>query len=121
MRWKEQLLTLTPYQPGKSIEAVKKQFNLEKIVKLASNENPFGCSASAQTALQSNQTSFAIYPDGYATNLREKLASFLQVEEQELILGNGSDNLIQIISRALLHPNASTVMADPTFSQYKHN
>ncbi|MBM7651438.1 histidinol-phosphate transaminase [Neobacillus cucumis] len=121
MRWKEQLLSLTPYQPGKSIEAVKKQFNLEKIVKLASNENPFGCSESAQTALQSNQTSFAIYPDGYATNLREKLASFLQVEEQELILGNGSDNLIQIISRALLHPNASTVMADPTFSQYKHN
>jgi histidinol-phosphate aminotransferase len=121
MRWKEQLLTLTPYQPGKSIEAVKKQFNLEKIVKLASNENPFGCSESVHTALESNQTSLAIYPDGYATNLRENLAAFLQVEEQELILGNGSDNLIQIISRALLHPNASTVMADPTFSQYKHN
>ncbi|MEH7117877.1 histidinol-phosphate transaminase [Neobacillus vireti] len=121
MRWKEQLLTLTPYQPGKSIDAVKKQFNLEKIVKLASNENPFGCSDKVHSALNANQTSLAIYPDGYATNLRETLASFLQVEENEIILGNGSDNLIQMISRALLHPNASTVMANPTFSQYKHN
>ena len=121
MRWKEQLLTLTPYQPGKSIEAVKKQYKLDQIVKLASNENPFGCSEQVMTALQSNQTSLAIYPDGYATTLRETLASFLQVDEEELIFGNGSDNLIQIISRALLHPNASTVMATPSFSQYKHN
>jgi len=121
MRWKKQLLTLTPYQPGKSIESVKQQYHLENIVKLASNENPFGCSLQALNALQSNSSSFAIYPDGYATFLREKLASFLNVDKEELILGNGSDNLIQIISRALLHPNASTVMAAPTFSQYRHN
>ncbi|MBV7507132.1 histidinol-phosphate transaminase [Bacillus sp. sid0103] len=121
MRWKEQLLQLTPYQPGKSIEAVKRQYNLDKIVKLASNENPFGCSAHALEALQSNQTSLAIYPDGYATTLRETLSAFLQVDGEELIFGNGSDNLIQIISRALLHPNSNTIMATPTFSQYKHN
>ena len=121
MRWKEQLLTLTPYQPGKSIEAVKRQYKLDHIVKLASNENPFGCSKQALAALQSNPTSLAIYPDGYATNLRETLSTYLQVEEEELIFGNGSDNLIQIISRALLHPNANTIMAAPTFSQYKHN
>lgn len=121
MRWKEQLLTLTPYQPGKSIEAVKKEFKLDQIVKLASNENPFGCSKQAMAALQDHQSSMAIYPDGYATHLRETLASFLNVGVEELILGNGSDNLIQIISRALLHSNASTIMATPTFSQYKHN
>ncbi|MCM3766568.1 histidinol-phosphate transaminase [Neobacillus niacini] len=121
MRWKQQLLQLTPYQPGKSIESVKRQYNLEKIVKLASNENPFGCSKNAQLALQGNISSLAIYPDGYATILREKLASFLQVDGDELIFGNGSDNLIQMISRALLHPEASTVMSRNTFSQYKHN
>ncbi|PFP27291.1 histidinol-phosphate transaminase [Bacillus sp. AFS073361] len=121
MRWKEQLLQLTPYQPGKSIEAVKRQYKLDKIVKLASNENPFGCSSQALDALQSNQTSLAIYPDGYATILRETLSTYLQVDEEELIFGNGSDNLIQIISRALLHPNANTIMATPSFSQYKHN
>lgn len=121
MRWKEQLLTLTPYQPGKSIESVKKQYNLEQIVKLASNENPFGCSKKVLSALQANQPGFAIYPDGYSTNLRESLAAFLKVEPEELIFGNGSDNIIQMISRALLHPDANTVMATPSFSQYKHN
>jgi histidinol-phosphate aminotransferase len=121
MRWKEQLLTLTPYQPGKSIESVKKQYNLENIVKLASNENPFGCSEKVLKALQTELPSLAIYPDGYTTNLRENLASILKINPEELIFGNGSDNLIQIISRALLHPKASTIMATPTFSQYKHN
>lgn len=121
MRWKEQLLTLTPYQPGKSIEAVKKEFNLEHIVKLASNENPFGCSKKVQDALEGYKKSLAIYPDGYATILREKLAAFLDVQMEELIFGNGSDNLIQIISRALLDQNSNTVMAVPTFSQYRHN
>ncbi|MGG1675143.1 histidinol-phosphate transaminase [Neobacillus sp. NRS-1170] len=121
MRWKEQLLTLTPYQPGRPIESVKKQYNLDKIVKLASNENPFGCSKKVLPSLQSISNNLAIYPDGYAANLREELAAFLEVGEDELIFGNGSDNIIQMISRALLHPNASTIMATPTFSQYKHN
>lgn len=121
MRWKEQLLTLTPYQPGKSIESVKKEFNLNHIVKLASNENPFGCSEKVKTVLKDYQNSFATYPDGYATNLRETIAAFLQVNEEELIFGNGSDNLIQIISRSLLGPDSNTVMAVPTFSQYRHN
>jgi histidinol-phosphate aminotransferase len=121
LRWKKKLLTLTPYQPGKSIESVQKQYNLEKIVKLASNENPYGCSKMAIAALQTTSLSMAIYPDGYGTSLREGLAPFLGVKPEELIFGNGSDNIIQMISRALLHPEANTVMAVPTFSQYKHN
>lgn len=121
MRWKENVITLTPYKPGKSIESTKRQYNLEKIVKLASNENPYGCSPKIISSLQENLPELALYPDGYATNLREELSSFLKVELDELIFGNGSDNLIQMISRALLHPNASTIMATPTFSQYKHN
>lgn len=121
MRWKKQLLTLTPYQPGKSIEEVKKQYNLEKITKLASNENPFGCSKNVLEALKSYQKSLAIYPDGHATDLREKLAEALRVSQDELIFGNGSDELIQIISKALLGPEISTVMPAPTFPQYRHN
>ncbi|MGG5253798.1 histidinol-phosphate transaminase [Neobacillus sp. SM06] len=121
MRWKEQLLSLKPYQPGKSIEEVKRQFHLEKITKLASNENPFGCSKKVLNAITDYQKSLAIYPDGYATDLREKVASILNVGQDELIFGNGSDELIQVISRALLGPNANTVMAAPTFPQYRHN
>ena len=79
MKWKEQLLTLTPYQPGKSIESVKREYGLEHIVKLASNENPFGASQKAVSALKEAVTNFAIYPDGYATNLREAMTRFLQV------------------------------------------
>lgn len=121
MQWKEQILNLTPYQPGKSIEAVKKEFGLENIVKLASNENPYGCSARVGEALQQAIQSLEIYPDGYATNLRAAVAKHLQVGEDQLIFGNGSDNIIQIISRSLLTPEFNTVMATPSFSQYKHN
>ncbi|MGJ7919986.1 histidinol-phosphate transaminase [Neobacillus sp. LXY-4] len=121
MQWKEQILTLSPYQPGKSTDSVKRQYGLEKIVKLASNENPYGCSEQVLAALQNSVQSLEIYPDGHATNLREAVAKQLQVEPNQLIFGNGSDNIIQIISRSLLTPGTNTVMATPTFSQYKHN
>lgn len=121
MRWKEQILNLTPYQPGKSIDEVKKQYGLEQIVKLASNENPFGCSKEVLKTLREDDRSFALYPDGYATIIREALSEYLGVEENQLIFGNGSDENIQIISRALLRPGYNTVMATPTFPQYKHN
>ncbi len=121
MKWKEQLLSLTPYKPGRPIESVKKEFGLDKVVKLASNENPFGTSQKVVNALQTALSSFAIYPDGYATNLRSAVSEFLKVDEEQLIFGNGADNLIQIISRAFLSPGKNTVMASPSFSQYKHN
>lgn len=121
MKWKEQLLSLAPYKPGRPIESVKKEYGLEKVVKLASNENPFGTSPKVVAALQSALSSFAIYPDGYATTLRTAVAEFLKMDEEQLIFGNGADNLIQIISRAFLEPGKNTVMASPSFSQYKHN
>lgn len=121
MKWKEQLLGLHAYQPGRTIDEVKREFNLEKIVKLASNENPFGSSPHVTEELKKVDGSFALYPDGYATNLRYALAEFLQVSPTELVLGNGSDDLILMISRALLAPGRNTVMASHTFGQYKHN
>jgi histidinol-phosphate aminotransferase len=121
MKWKEQLLNLTPYQPGKSIDQVKKEFGLDKIVKLASNENPFGCSEKVLFTVNQSPSFFALYPDGYATELRSVLANHLSVEEEQIIFGNGSDEIIQMISRALLGPDTNTIMAAPTFPQYKHN
>lgn len=121
MKWKQQLLQLTPYQPGKAISAVKREYGLETIVKLASNENPFGCSPKAAAAVKAFTEDFPIYPDGYATDLREAVAEFHQLNPTQLIFGNGADNLIQIISRALIRPGFNTVMAEQTFSQYKHN
>lgn len=121
MRWKEQILDLTPYQPGKSIDEVRKQYGLDKIVKLASNENPFGCSEKVLETIKDFTASYALYPDGYATDLRNAMAKHLNVKPTQLIFGNGSDNLIQIISRSLLSPGYNTVMSAHTFSQYSHN
>ncbi|GLB57988.1 histidinol-phosphate transaminase [Cytobacillus sp. NCCP-133] len=121
MKWKEQLLNLTPYQPGKSIDQVKKEYGLDKIVKLASNENPFGCSEKVLFTMNQSPSFFALYPDGYASELRTVLADHLSVKEEQIIFGNGSDEIIQMISRALLGPNRNSIMAVPTFPQYKHN
>lgn len=121
MKWKQQINGLKAYQPGRSIEDVKKEYGLEKIVKLASNENPFGSSNKAKEWVQSYGASYALYPDGYTTALRSALSEFLSVDEKQLIFGNGSDELILIISRAMLEPGKNTVMATPTFPQYRHN
>ncbi|WP_442594531.1 histidinol-phosphate transaminase [Neobacillus sp. D3-1R] len=121
MKIKEQLLSLKPYQPGKSIDEVKKQYGLSNIIKLASNENPFGCSPAVMDSIKSMEKPYALYPDGYATNLRTTLANYLRVSPEQLLFGNGSDEVIQIISRSLLDSNTNTVMATPTFPQYKHN
>ncbi|RFU68492.1 histidinol-phosphate transaminase [Peribacillus saganii] len=121
MKWKEAVTKLQPYQPGKSIEEVKRQYGLTSITKLASNENPFGCSNLVREAISGYGTSYALYPDGYATNLRAAVAEHVGKKETEIIFGNGSDEIIQIISRSLLYPGRNTVMAAPTFPQYKHN
>lgn len=121
MKWKRQIHGMKAYQPGKPMEEVKKMYGLDEVVKLASNENPFGSSPKVKEFLQQDTTNHAIYPDGYAQNLRSAVSNHLGVKETELIFGNGSDDLIAIISRALLYPGVNTVMADPSFSQYWHN
>ncbi|WP_409298082.1 histidinol-phosphate transaminase [Peribacillus sp. SCS-26] len=121
MKWKEAVLGLKPYQPGRSIDDVKQQYGLDKIVKLASNENPFGCSSRAEEVMKDYKGSMALYPDGNSSFLRKSVAGHLGVNENQLLFGNGSDEVIQVISRSLLYPGVNTVMAAPTFPQYKHN
>jgi histidinol-phosphate aminotransferase len=121
MKVKKQLEQLTPYQPGKSIEEVKRQYRLDKIIKLASNENPYGCSPRVKEAITAQFDKLALYPDGYSRALRERLAEHLGVNEKQLIFGNGSDEVVQIICRAFLKAGTNTVMATPTFPQYRHN
>lgn len=121
MKVKEQLIGLTPYQPGKPIEEVKRELGLEKITKLASNENPFGCSENAKEAIKQSLQDIAIYPDGYSRTLREKLSKSIGVAESQIMFGNGSDEVVQIICRAFLSPSTNTIMANPTFPQYRHN
>lgn len=121
MEWKKILSTMKPYKPGRSIEDVKKTYGLDEVVKLASNENPYGCSSDVVEFLTSSSMPFEIYPDGHATILREKLAEKHGVQEEGILFGNGSDEIISIICRALLDADAHTVMPTPSFPQYAHN
>ncbi|PBB05460.1 histidinol-phosphate transaminase [Salimicrobium humidisoli] len=121
MKTKPILNEMTPYKPGKQIDEVKKEYGLDKIVKLASNENPFGFSGKVKEELPRMLESLEYYPDGHAREIRGAVSDFYQIGEDQLIFGNGSDEIVQILCRAFLEPLTNTVMAVPTFPQYKHN
>ncbi|KUP07771.1 histidinol-phosphate aminotransferase [Bacillus coahuilensis m2-6] len=121
LKWKSQLAPLSPYKPGKSVDEVKKELGLYHIVKLASNENPVGSSPKVTEFLSQNGIKANVYPDGYSTALRKIVSKKIGVEPTQLLFGNGSDEIIQMISRALLSKEVNTVMATPTFPQYRHN
>ncbi|QKY69202.1 histidinol-phosphate transaminase [Lentibacillus sp. CBA3610] len=121
MKSKHILKDMTPYQPGKQTKEVKKEYGLNRIVKLASNENPFGYSREVEDCFSNHNMTLNIYPDGYTAELRNVLAKKLNVYENQLIFGNGTDEIVQLIGRAFLYPGVNTVVATPTFPQYKHN
>lgn len=120
MQAKKVFESMAPYTPGKQIEDVKKEYGLTKIVKLASNENPFGYSSKVKEAIPEMLDHLEIYPDGNATMLREKLSSHLNVSADQLIFGCGSDEIVEIISRTYLEEGTNTITAWPTFPQYRH-
>ena len=100
------LKNLPVYQPGRPIEEVARELGLpaETIIKLASNENPFGPSPLALAAMQKALAGVNLYPDGNAFYLKQKLAGKLGVEPAHLIFGNGSNEIIEFIGHALLAP-----------------
>lgn len=118
---KEQIKELPVYKPGKPISEVKREYNLTEVIKLASNENPFGHSPDVQKAMQNEALKIGIYPDGAAYDLRSALSAFYQLDKNCFVFGNGSDEVISFISRVYLTKGTNTIMATPTFSMYKLN
>src|SRR5699024_12273790 len=110
-----------PYKTGIQPSEVQKKFNFDRIVKLASNENPYGYSKRGTEELKTMATDFEMYPDGYASELRNNIASTLNVSEEQLVFGAGSDEIITFICRAFLSEGTNTVMAAPTFPQYRQH
>lgn len=121
MQPKNSVVHLPVYQPGKSVDEVKRELGLDRIIKLASNENPFGASEQAKQAIIQEVNNASIYPDGAARALTDAVAAHLGVEREQLIFGAGSDEVILMICRAYLVPGDEIVIADQTFPQYKHN
>jgi histidinol-phosphate aminotransferase len=111
---------LPVYQPGRPIEEVARELNLPaaSIIKVASNENPFGPSPLAIAALQKAIAGVNLYPDGNAFYLKQKLAAKLGVEPANLILGNGSNEIIEFIAHALLAPGDDVVVSQFCFAIY---
>lgn len=114
------LAEMPVYQPGRPIEEVAREQGLpaKEIIKLASNENPLGPSPAAVAAIQQALQNLHLYPDGNAFYLKSKLAERLGVENSNLILGNGSNEIIEFIGHALLHPGADVIVSQYCFAVY---
>jgi histidinol-phosphate aminotransferase len=108
------------YQPGRPIEEVARELNLsfDSIIKVASNENPFGPSPLAQVAMQKALAGVNLYPDGNAFYLKQKLAAKLDVKPANLILGNGSNEILEFVGHALLAPGTDVVVSQYCFAVY---
>jgi len=115
----EWIRTLTPYPPGKPIEEVERELGIHDSIKLASNENPLGPSPMAVAAIGAALGNLHRYPDGSAFYLKRRLAERLAVPEDALIVGNGSNEVIELAVRAFLRPGDEAVMADQAFVVYQ--
>lgn len=108
------------YQPGRPIEEVARELGLpaSDIIKLASNENPLGPSPAALAAMQKAITNLHLYPDGNAFHLKQKLAEKLGLNAANLILGNGSNEIIEFVGHALMAPGVDVVVSQYCFAIY---
>ena len=113
------LKTLPVYQPGRPIEEVARELGLpaDTVIKLASNENPLGPSKLALAAMRKTLPHLNLYPDGNAFYLKQKLAAKLGLTPSNLVLGNGSNEIIELLGHCLLFNNASAV-SEVIVSQY---
>ena len=110
---------ISPYVPGKPISDVQRELGLTHVIKLASNENPFGCSDKVKQAVAESISSLALYPDGNATLLREALAQKLGLKEDQLVFGAGSNEIITFIAQVFLAPGDESIFAHPSFVWYE--
>jgi len=115
---------LKPYVPGRSIEDVKAQYHPKQIVKLGSNENPLGANPKVLKAIAKVLPKISLYPDGSSRVLREELAKYCSAKDgavsaDEIIVGNGSDEILLMIALAFVKPGERVVVSENTFSEYE--
>src|SRR5204863_6456683 len=109
---------LVPYEPGKPVEEVQRELGLERVVKLASNEGPFGPFPQAREAIERATAELNRYPDGGAYRLRAALAERLGLRFEEIAVGAGSDGLVDCLGLASLDPGDEIVCGWPSFPSY---
>ena len=111
---------IRPYKPGKPIEEVIRELGLTgEVLKLASNENPLGPSPMAVAELEKNINELNFYPDDNCYYLKNRLSAKFKVPTEQIIVGSGSVELIELIFKAYVNPGDQVIMSDPSFIMYK--
>lgn len=120
MQIKPHLFTLKPYPPGKTIEEIRKIFKIEgPIYKFNSNENPLGPSPKVIEVLQKSLTEIHRYPEASYQELKKALAEKWQISPSQVVLGNGSNEIIEFLFKALLTPESEIIVSEPSFLIYE--
>ena len=121
MKFNEALKDIKIYEAGKPIELVVREFGIDPkdVVKLASNENPKGCSQKVAKAIANSANKAFLYPDDSMFELKEALSKKFEVQDNNIIIGAGSDQVLEFISRAVLTANDSVLMSQVTFAMYE--
>lgn len=109
---------LTPYRPGKPISELERELGIRDSVKLASNENPLGASPRAIAAARAALDQIGLYPDGNGFALKRALADRLDIAASRVTLGNGSNDVLDLIARAFLGPGRNAVFSEHAFAVY---
>src|SRR5438876_7247198 len=122
MQWEslanEHILGIAPYEPGKPFEELERELGIANPIKLASNENPLSPSDRVQKAILAALSALNRYPDGSGFYLRQALAKRHGVGQDQIVLGNGSNELIELIVRTFLKPGDEAVVPHPSFVVY---
>lgn len=115
----EYIQSIRAYKPGKPIEELEREYGITDSVKLASNENPLGSSPAAVAAMKNAMERLNRYPDGRGYYLVQKLAAKFNLSAECIVLGNGSDEIIGMLTRTLLEPGDEAIMTEPSFLMYE--
>jgi histidinol-phosphate aminotransferase len=109
---------LIPYKAGKPIEELERELGISNIIKLASNENPFGAGKKALAAIQAALPELGLYPDGSGYHLKNALANKYGLEAEQITLGNGSNEILELIARAFVTPELEVMFSQHAFAVY---
>lgn len=118
LRIPEYILDIAPYVPGKPLDELEREYGITGSIKLASNENPLGPSPKALEAVGRQISKLHRYPDGSGHMLLRKLAENLNVQAEQIVMGNGSDDILGLLSRVLLQPGDEAIVPVPSFLMY---
>ncbi|MGM0899712.1 MAG: histidinol-phosphate transaminase [Bacillota bacterium] len=118
LRPRKELETIKPYIPGKPLWEVQQELGLSEVIKLASNENPIGPSPKAVESISNSLSGLNRYPDANAFELKKVIASKLSLSTDQLIVTNGADELITLISETYLEADDEIIVPFPSFSEY---